>query len=149
MVVRREADGLRRYLHLGTGNYNESTARLYTDFGLLTCREELGEDCGKLFNMLTAMAAAPDFQKLYVSPHTLRPFLLREIDAQANLARAGRPARIRAKVNSLLDPEIIQHLYAASQAGTPIDLVVRGICALGPGNPDFSPTIRVLSLIHI
>lgn len=147
MVVRREADGLRRYLHLGTGNYNESTARLYTDFGLLTCREELGEDCGKLFNMLTAMAAAPDFQKLYVSPHTLRPFLLREIDAQADLARAGRPARIRAKVNSLLDPEIIQHLYAASQAGTPIDLVVRGICALVPGNPDFSPTIRVRSIV--
>ncbi|MDF1524246.1 MAG: polyphosphate kinase 1, partial [Trueperaceae bacterium] len=152
LVVRREpnANGgseIRRYVHLGTGNYNPGTAGLYTDMGLLTCDPELGADVSELFNVLTGFSKQRAWRKLWVAPETLRPELLAAIEREAAHARAGRPARIIAKMNSLVDPEVIRELYRASQAGVDVDLIVRGICCLRPGVPGVSERISVRSIV--
>jgi polyphosphate kinase len=152
LVVRREAapgggTEIRRYVHLGTGNYNPGTAGVYTDLGLLTCDPELGADVSELFNVLTGFSKQRRWRKLWVAPETLRPELLAAIEREADHARAGRPARIVAKMNSLADPEVIRALYRASQAGVEIDLIVRGICCLRPGVPGVSERIRVRSIV--
>lgn len=147
LVVRREGDVMRRYVHLGTGNYAPQTARLYTDFGLLSCDPELGADLSDLFNVLTGFAAPAAYRRLLVAPAGLRPRLLALIQREADHARAGRPARILAKMNSLVDPDVIHALYEASQAGVVVDLIVRGICCLRPGLPGVSDRIRVISII--
>ncbi|MFH0750591.1 MAG: polyphosphate kinase 1 [Chloroflexota bacterium] len=147
LVVRREGTGLRRYLHLGTGNYNPKTARIYTDLGLLTCRPELGADATDLFNYLTGLSRQEGFRRLLVAPITLRPQIRDLIVRETEHARDGRPARIVAKVNALVDPEMIELLYAASQAGVEIDCIVRGACSLHPGLPGTSERIRVRSII--
>lgn len=147
LVVRRHKRGLRRYCHLGTGNYNESTANLYTDFGLFTCRESFAEDLSRLFNLLTGYARPAGFTHLVVAPMDLRRGMIDRIRREAAHARAGRPARMIAKLNALVDPKIIRELYAASQAGVEIDLILRGICCLEAGVPGLSETIRVRSII--
>ncbi len=158
LVVRREADGIRRYVHLGTGNYNEVTARLYTDVGLLTARPEIGEDASKIFNLLTGMSQYPGLSKLHMAPFGLADEFKRLVDRETTHARkyfkAGStpkpeqaPPRIIAKMNALVDPEIIKALYRASQAGVQIDLIVRGVCCLRPGIPGVSDNIRVRSII--
>ena len=147
MVVRREEQGLRRYVHLGTGNYHSRTAVAYTDFGLFTCREGVCADVNEIFTQLTGLGRAGKLQHLWQSPFTLHQQMLRAIRNEAQQARAGRPARIIAKMNALLEPEIISALYAASQAGVKIDLVVRGVCALRPGMAGVSEHIRVRSVI--
>ncbi|WP_372522040.1 polyphosphate kinase 1 [Sulfuricaulis sp.] len=147
LVVRRERARLRHYVHLGTGNYHDRTARLYTDFGLLTCDEAIGDDVHKLFLQLTSIGRASKLQKLVQSPFTLHKSLLEKIEREAGHARAGKPARIIAKMNALVGSQIIQALYAASQAGVNIDLIVRGICCLRPGVPGVSENIRVRSVI--
>jgi polyphosphate kinase len=147
LVVRRDPDGIRRYLHLGTGNYNPSTARIYTDLGLLTCRPDLGEDASSPFNLLTGICQFQETRKLIVAPFQLHARMLELIEREARHARAGLPSRIIAKMNSLVDSEIIAALYRASQAGVPIQLIVRGICCLRPGLPDVSPTIEVRSIV--
>jgi len=147
LVVRREGTGLRRYLHLGTGNYNPKTARLYTDLGLLTCRPELGADATDLFNYLTGLSRQQGFRRLLVAPDTLRPRIRDLIAREAEHARAGRPARIVVKVNALVDPEMVEHLYDASDAGVEVDCIVRGACGLHPGLPGRSERIRVRSII--
>ena len=147
LVVRREGTGLRRYLHLGTGNYNPKTARTYTDLGLLTCRPELGADATDLFNYLTGLSRQEGFRRLLVAPITLRPRIRDLIVRETEHARAGRPARIVAKVNALVDPEMIELLYEASQAGVEVDCIVRGACSLHPGLPGTSERIRVRSII--
>ncbi len=147
MVVRREEDGIRRYMHFGTGNYNEKTARLYTDLSLFTCRPELGNDVTQLFNALTGFAKITDYEDLLVAPVTLRRETLALIERETEHARAGRPAGIRAKLNALTDGEIVRALYRASQAGVPIDLLVRGMCVLRPGLPGVSESIRVRSIV--
>ncbi len=147
LVVRREGTGLRRYLHLGTGNYNPKTARIYTDLGLLTCRPELGADATDLFNFLTGLSRQQGFRRLLVAPDTLRSRIRDLIAREADHARAGRPARIVAKVNALVDPEMIEHLYEASQAGVEVECIVRGACSLHPGLPGMSDRIRVRSII--
>lgn len=147
LIVRRERGRLRHYVHLGTGNYHARTARLYTDFGLLTCDDIIGEDVQKVFRQLTSLGRMPKLGKLLQSPFTLHPELLRRIRREAEHARAGKPARIVAKMNALVEPEIIRALYDASCAGVQIDLIVRGICCLRPGVPDVSENIRVRSII--
>lgn len=147
LVVRREAHGMRRYVHLGTGNYNPRTARLYTDLSCLTSREELTSDVANLFNSLTGLSRSPDFQHLLVAPFNLHRRLQELIQREADNAREGRPARILAKMNSLVDKQTIESLYEASQAGVQIDLIVRGICCLVPGVPGLSENIRVRSLV--
>ncbi len=147
LVVRREGSGLRRYLHLGTGNYNPKTARIYTDLGLLTCRPELGADSTDLFNFLTGLSRQQGFRRLLVAPDTLRPRIRDLILREAEHARAGRPARIVVKVNALVDPEMIELLYQASEAGVDIDCIIRGACSLHPGLADRSARIRVRSII--
>jgi polyphosphate kinase len=147
LVVRRERTRLRHYVHLGTGNYHDRTARLYTDFGLLTCDDAIGDDVHKLFLQLTSIGRSGHLQKLMQSPFTLHKGLMERIEREANHARAGKPARIRAKLNALVEPQIIQALYAASQAGVQIELIVRGICCLRPGLPGVSDNIRVRSII--
>ncbi len=147
LVVRREGDGIRRYVHIGSGNYNSKTARLYTDFGLLTCNPEIGADVSELFNLLTGFSRQREYRKLLVAPANLKDRFLSLIEREADHARAGRPARILAKMNALLSPEIVTALYAASQAGVDIDLIVRGICCLRPGIPGLSDRIRVVSII--
>jgi polyphosphate kinase len=144
LVVREEADGIRRYCHIGTGNYNPKTARLYEDLGLLTADPAVGSDLTQLFNLLTGFAREPQFNKLLVSPSTVRPGITGLID---NEARYGSDGRIILKMNSLVDPALIDALYAASQAGTRIDLIVRGICCLRPGLPGLSENIRVRSIV--
>ncbi|MEW4451224.1 RNA degradosome polyphosphate kinase, partial [Bremerella sp. JC817] len=126
LVVRREPDGIRRYIHLGTGNYNPTTARLYTDLGLFTCRPDFGDDSSALFNLLTGYSQGHDWQKLVVAPYHLVDRVLEMIDRERQHAEAGRPARIIAKMNSLVDPRTIASLYAASQAGVQVDLIIRG-----------------------
>jgi polyphosphate kinase len=140
---------VRRYAHIGTGNYNPSTARVYTDLGLLTADPELGADLGDLFNQLTGSSAGPatTFRRILVAPTTAVPALLQRIDREAELARSGRAGRIRIQVNGLEDPEIIEALYRASAAGVEIDLLVRGICLLRPGVPGLSGRIRVRSVL--
>jgi polyphosphate kinase len=147
LVVRRDDDQIRRYVHLATGNYNPSTARLYTDLGLLTCRPDFGEDATNLFNLLTGICQFQPMRKLLVSPFDLHERLLALIQREADHARKGLPARIIAKMNALVDPQIIQALYEASQAGVEIDLIVRGICCLRPGLRGRSRRIRVRSIV--
>jgi polyphosphate kinase len=147
LVVRREGSTLRRYVHIGTGNYNPGTARLYTDFGLLSCRPELGADVSDLFNVLTGLSRQRDFRRLIVAPMNLRSWVLDMIARETNLARTGNKARIVLKLNSLVDPACIAALYAASQAGVQIDLIIRGICSLLPGIPDVSERINVRSIV--
>jgi polyphosphate kinase len=147
LVVRREGEGLRRYVHLSTGNYNETTSRLYTDLGLLTADPEFGEDLSEFFNGLSGFSKKARHRKLAVAPTALADALVAKIDAQADRARAGRPAAIFAKLNALVDGQIIQALYRASQAGVAITLCVRGICCLRPGIVGVSENIRVLSIV--
>jgi polyphosphate kinase len=147
MVVRREAGHLRRYCHVGTGNYHLKTARAYTDYGLFTCDEAIGEDLHELFLQLTSLTRVPRLRKILQSPFALHTALAEKINREASNARAGRPARIIAKMNALIEPQIIHALYEASLAGVQIDLIVRGICALRPGIPFVSENIRVRSII--
>ncbi len=147
LVVRREAGGLRRYMHLGTGNYNAGTARGYEDYGLLTCREDLGEDVSNLFNMLTGYARRVVYNKLLVAPNTLRAGLMERIEREIARHEAGGKGRLIFKTNALVDSDFIQALYRASQVGVEIDLLVRGICCLRPGIPGLSEHIRVRSLV--
>ncbi len=147
LVVRQEKDGLRRYAHLGTGNYNPKTARIYTDFSLLTCDAEITADVGLLFNVLTGNLAGPKFKHLLIAPFDLARRIVELIKVETANAKAGKPATIFAKVNSLVDPEVINALYEASQAGVRIELVVRGICCLKPGITGKSENIRVRSFL--
>ena len=147
LVVRREGTSLRRYVHIGTGNYNSGTARLYTDFGLLSCRPELGADVSDLFNVLTGLSRQRDFRRLIVAPMNLRSWVLDMIGRETDLARSGKTARIILKLNSLVDPACIGALYTAAQAGVKVDLIVRGICSLLPGIPDVSEGITVRSIV--
>ncbi len=147
LVVRREKDEIRRYVHLGTGNYNSSTARTYTDIGLMTCRPEFGEDATRFFNVLTAFAGKTTYARLVTAPKDLHRWVLEAIARETAHARAGRPSGIRAKMNALVDPKVIAALYEASQAGVPVDLLVRGICCLTPGLPGVSDRIRVRSIV--
>jgi len=147
LVVRREGDSMRRYVHIGTGNYNPKTARLYTDFGLLSDDPELGGDLTDLFNVLTGFAQPAGYRRLIVAPRGMRERFIEMIRREIRHKEAGRPARIFAKMNALVDPDIIATLYEASRAGVPIDLIVRGICCLRPGLPGVSDNIRVISII--
>ena len=146
-VVRQEADGLRRYCHVGTGNYNPKTARLYTDLGLLTCDPVVGQDLTRLFNQLSGYAPKSSFHRLLVAPRTVRTGLIQRIRREEDAAKAGKEAWIKIKVNSLVDEKTIDALYRASQAGVKIDIVERGICALKPGVPGMSDNIRVRSIL--
>lgn len=147
LVIRREGASLRRYVHIGTGNYNPVTARLYTDVGLLTANEQIGADATDLFNYLTGFSHQAQYRRLLVSPLNLRERLTALIEREIAHRREGRPAGIVAKINSLTDTKIIRSLYEASQAGVPIDLIVRGICTLKPGVSGLSDTIRVVSIV--
>ena len=147
MIVRRDEDGLRRYCHLGTGNYNDKTARLYTDLSFMTANEAVGRDVAALFNMLTGYSRPPELERLWVSPLTMRSNMVAAIRREAVNAKAGRPARITAKFNALVDEAICDELYAASKAGVEIDLIVRGMCILRAGVKGLSERIRVHSLI--
>ena len=147
LVVRQEADGLRRYCHVGTGNYNPKTARIYTDLGLLTCDPGVGQDMTRLFNQLSGYAPKSSFHRLLVAPRTVRSGLIQRIRREEDAARAGKEAWIKIKVNSIVDEKTIDALYRASQAGVKIDIVERGICALKPGVPGLSENIRVRSIL--
>jgi polyphosphate kinase len=147
LVVRREEDGIRRYVHLATGNYNPQTARIYTDLGYFTCNPEFCEDASALFNYLTGYSELPQWKKLIVAPSRMQAFFVEKIQQEAAHQRAGRPGRIIAKINGLLEPAVVNSLYRASQAGVEIDLICRGICALRPGLPGISDNIRVISIV--
>ncbi|MBW4467420.1 MAG: polyphosphate kinase 1 [Pegethrix bostrychoides GSE-TBD4-15B] len=147
LVVRQEADRIRRYVHIGTGNYNDKTARLYTDLGLLSCREELGADLTDLFNYLTGYSRQRSYRKLLVSPVNMRERMTQLIRREIEYSKKGRSGRIIAKMNSLVDPLMIAALYEASQAGVQIDLIIRGICCLRPGLQYVSENIRVISIV--
>ncbi len=147
LIVRREKGGIRRYVHLATGNYNSSSARTYTDVGIFTCRGPICEDASSLFNLLTGYSAPPKWNALIVSPLGLHEAVLGLIARETEHARQGRPARITAKMNALVDPDVIEALYRASQAGVPITLIVRGICCLRPGVPRVSETIEVRAIV--
>ena len=147
LVVRKEQQGLRRYLHLATGNYNAVTAGIYTDLGLLTCDRELGADATEMFNTLTGYSTQTYFRKLLVAPVTMRERIEALIDREIEHARAGRDAQLIFKMNSLVDGRLIRALYTASQAGVQVDLIVRGICCLRPGLPGISDNIRVISIV--
>jgi len=147
MVVRREDNKLRRYVHLSTGNYHQRTARFYTDFGLLTCRDEICADVNDIFAQLTGLGKATKLHHLWQAPFTLHPKLIEAIQNETKIAKTGKKAHIIAKMNSLLDTEIISALYAASNAGVKIDLIVRGVCALRPGIPGVSENIKVRSIV--
>ncbi len=147
LVVRREDDGIVRYVHIGTGNYDSRRARLYTDFGLFTTRDEIAADVTDLFNALTGYSGRRSFRTLLVAPFGMKDQFVARIDSATMTARAGKPARIVAKMNALVDPDVIDALYSASQAGVEIDLIIRGICCLRPGVPDLSETIRVRSIV--
>ncbi len=147
LVVRREGNHIRRYCHVGTGNYNPKTARLYTDLGLLTGREEIGADITDLFNYLTGYSRQHSYRQLLVAPFSLRQQLTTLVDQEIAQAQRGKEGHIIAKMNSLVDPELIAQLYEASQAGVSVDLIVRGICCLRPGVPGVSDNIRVVSII--
>lgn len=147
LVVRQEADGLRRYCHVGTGNYNPKTARIYTDLGLLTCDPVVGQDMTRLFNQLSGYAPKSSFHRLLVAPRTVRSGLIQRIRREEDAERAGKEAWIKIKVNSIVDEKTIDALYRASQAGVKIDIVERGICALKPGVPGLSENIRVRSIL--
>ncbi|MGF1602836.1 MAG: polyphosphate kinase 1 [Thermosynechococcaceae cyanobacterium] len=147
LVVRREKQKIRRYVHIGTGNYNPKTARLYTDLGLLSCREDLGADLTDLFNYLTGFARHEQYRKLLVAPVTLRDRTLALIEREITHQKAGQPSGIIVKMNALIDKQIVRALYRASQAGVQIDLIIRGICGLRPGVAGVSENIRVISII--
>jgi polyphosphate kinase len=147
LIVRREGDGVRHYVHVGTGNYHPKTARLYTDFGLLTCDEQIGADVADMFNSLTGFARPRRYRSVLVAPAHLRDAILGEIEATIDACKDGRSGRIRMKMNSLVDRRCIQALYRASQAGVKVDLNVRGICCLRPGVPGVSENIRVTSVV--
>src|SRR5690606_21285277 len=147
LVVRQESDGLRRYCHVGTGNYHPKTARLYTDHGLLTCDPDVGQDLTRLFNQLSGYAPQSRFHRLLVAPRTVRSGLVERIDREAEAARAGHEAWVKIKVNSVVDETTLDALYRASQSGVKVDLVVRGICAVRPGVPGLSENIRVRSVL--
>jgi polyphosphate kinase len=147
LVVRREADGVRRYVHLSTGNYNSSTARLYTDVGIFTSNREIADDVSHLFNRLTGFAPGTNYKRLLVAPEYLHTTLLRLMDGEIAAAREGKPARIILKMNQLEEDVMIAKLYEASQAGVQVDLLVRGICCLRPGIPGMSERIRVISIV--
>lgn len=147
MVVRKEADGIHRYVHLGTGNYNDKTAKLYTDMGMFTAKESYGADVSKLFNVLTGFSKSTNYNKIAVAPTGLKAMFINNINREAENARAGIPAAIFAKMNSLVDDEIIKALYNAAMAGVKIQLVVRGICCLRPDVKDISENITVMSIV--
>jgi polyphosphate kinase len=147
LVVRDEPEGIRRYVHFGTGNYNDKTAKIYTDMSLFTCRPELGADVTHLFNRLTGFSKTTRYEKLLVAPTTLRSGFVELIERETQHALAGRPSGIVAKLNAISDARMVQELYRASQAGVPIDLIVRGMCELRPGVPGVSETIRVRSIV--
>ena len=147
LIVRREPQGLRRYVHLGTGNYHPRTARMYTDFGLITCQDDICADVNDVFAQLTGLGRASKLNHLWQSPFTMHDHVMNAIRAETKNAQAGQPAQIIAKMNSLLEPDVIRALYAASQAGVKIDLIVRGVCALRPGVKGLSDNIKVRSVI--
>ena len=147
MIIRRDEDGLRRYIHLGTGNYNDKTAKMYTDISFLTCNESIGRDVAALFNILTGYSQPPDWNYLEVAPTTMRNRFVEWIRFEAEQAEQGEPAHIVAKFNSLVDPAIVEELYAASQAGVKIELIVRGMCILRAGVPGLSENISLRSVI--
>jgi polyphosphate kinase len=147
LVVRREAGKLVRYVHLGTGNYHHATTRVYTDYGYMSSSRRLGEDVHQLFMQLTSLTESKDMSRMMAAPFNLYPLLLKKIEREADNARAGKPARIIAKINSLNEQGIIDALYGASQAGVKIDLIVRGICSLRPGVPGLSENIHVRSIV--
>jgi polyphosphate kinase len=147
LVVRREEDGIRRYVHLSTGNYNPQTARIYTDLGYFTCNPDFCEDVSALFNYLTGYSDLPQWRKLIVAPNQMQEFMIDKINREAALQQAGKEGRIIAKINGILEPAIVQALYRASQAGVRIDLVCRGICSLRPGVPGVSDNIHVIAIV--
>ena len=147
MVVRRERGALRRYVHLATGNYHPRTARLYTDFGLFTANEAVGRDVDEAFKQLTGPSKARELRLLRMSPFTLHGHIIDSLRREARHARAGKKAHVIAKMNALLEQQVIDALYAASEAGVKIDLIVRGMCALRPGVPGLSENIRVRSIV--
>jgi polyphosphate kinase len=147
LVVRKEGDGIRRYAHIGTGNYNSKTARIYTDIGLFTASPSLGADLSDLFNALTGFSRQRLYRKLIMAPASMRSRFLEMIEREAKHAAEGRGGRIIAKMNAIVDPEIIEALYDASRAGVQIDLIVRGICCLRPGVEGVSDHIRVISIV--
>src|SRR5690606_3761584 len=147
LVIRKEDDGLRRYIHLSTGNYNATTARIYTDIGLLTSHDDLGTDASELFNRLTGYAPAAVYKRLLVAPEYLRDQFDALIKREIKHAQAGRDAHLIFKMNALVDAKLIRRLYEASMAGVKVDLLVRGICCLRPGVPGVSENIRVTSIV--
>jgi polyphosphate kinase len=147
MVVRDEPEGIRRYTHIGTGNYNSKTARLYEDLGLITTNDVIGEDVAHLFNNLSGYSRNPTYDRLLVAPDSVRNGLIERIHREIDHHRNGRPAGIRIKANSVVDEACIDALYLASQAGVPVEMLVRGICALRPGVPGMSENIRVRSIV--
>jgi polyphosphate kinase len=147
MVIRQEGGLLRRYCHIGTGNYHPKTARIYEDFGLLTADPDVGADLTDLFNVLTGYSRQTGYRRLLVAPHGVRSGIVERIDREVEHVRAGRPGRIQIKVNSIVDEETVDALYRASRAGVDVDLVVRGICTLRPGVPGLSERIRVRSIV--
>src|SRR6202007_2857415 len=147
LVVRREAGGIRRYCHLGTGNYHPKTARAYTDYGLFTANDEIGQDVHELFLQLTSLTQTPKLNRLIQSPFGMHEAIISKLAREAEHARAGRPARVIAKMNSLVEPQAIEALYRASCAGVKVDLIIRGVCALRPGVPGVSENIAVRSIV--
>jgi polyphosphate kinase len=147
LVVRKESDQIRRYVHLSTGNYNATTARIYTDLAIFTCRDDIGEDASDLFNLLTGYSRQKEFRELYVAPVNLRDSLIRLIEHEIELHKQFGSGRLIFKLNSLVDPVTINALYTASQAGVQVDLIVRGICCLRPNMPGVSDNIRVISIV--
>jgi polyphosphate kinase len=147
LVVRREASGIRRYCHLGTGNYHPRTARQYTDYGLFTCDDDIGQDVHELFLQLTSLTQTPKLHRLTQSPFGMHEMVLEKLAREAEHARAGRPARVIAKMNALVDQAAIEALYRASRAGVKVELIVRGVCALRPGVPGVSENITVRSIV--
>jgi polyphosphate kinase len=147
LIVRREPGGIRRYCHLGTGNYHPKTARAYTDYGLFTCNDEVGQDVHELFLQLTSLTQTPKLNKLMQSPFGMHDAIMAKLAREADHARAGRPARVIAKMNALVEPQAIEALYRASCAGVKVDLIIRGVCALRPGVPGVSENITVRSIV--
>jgi polyphosphate kinase len=147
LVVRREGDTIRRYVHMSTGNYNAVTAQVYTDLGLFTCNPAFGEDASNLFNALTGYSKKEDYQKFLVAPHTLRKRFTALIDREIKWAKKGAPATLTFKMNAMIDPDFIRQLYRASQAGVEVQLLVRSMSGLRPGIPNLSENIRLISIV--